>query len=705
MDDAVPAVAVLQAWDPLADTGDPGMLNAAQKREIRNILRSYTGYYDLFSELVQNSLDAVERRTREGDYRGVQPAIWLTVDLVENSITVTDNGCGMSMEEFRSFLRPNISFKLSSDTRGSKGVGVTYLAYGFNYLEVATKQSEKTTYAGLLENGRKWVDDTDDVVSRPKVVRGGVPDEIFHRIDKGTSIKLKLVGDTIRPKNLSYLGARTAKQWMAVLRAETPIGGIYLCDSPVPSIKISLRVIAEEGEGRSTSETLDAPRYLYPHEVIGRTADLRDFLKDQEARARKQQDLSKIPPKFQKLNGIWGEWTGEQILSNESPFTIRLDEDERDALRELDIRLYIFMGFSTELWDEYNDKILGLRKGARLLRGGLQQATRHMPQGEPITIPLTESIGFQQVTHVIVHYANAEPDLGRKGFQPENTHLAERVAVSATRAFKKHNARLLRKQIGAPALVSGMRLSQWIDQQRQHEVTDPLSIKGRGLFAPAEELPITSAPRVEQDVVALFNQMLSSGLIRGIQLLSSSQYNQYDGLYRISMNPPFEKYKYDDTNPLGADPDQFVGVNEPVVSPVQILEYKYTVDSLIEEFLTEDKKADDVGLVVAWQMGSRYAEMFDVLSYLDQGLGKVPECRFHGLVMPRSGRTRVASRALRRSAAAMLRWPWARRRPMARLRRLAMVRGVLPVRAWEASSAKVVSRMWCSASMAQWPRM
>jgi hypothetical protein len=37
-------------------------------------------------------------------------------------------------------------------------------------------------------------------------------------------------------------------------------------------------------------------------------------------------------------------------------------------------------------------------------------------------------------------------------------------------------------------------------------------------------------------------------------------------------------------------------------------------------------------------------------------------------------------RALRRSAAAMLRWPWARRMPMARLRRLAMARGALPVR-------------------------
>ena len=37
-----------------------------------------------------------------------------------------------------------------------------------------------------------------------------------------------------------------------------------------------------------------------------------------------------------------------------------------------------------------------------------------------------------------------------------------------------------------------------------------------------------------------------------------------------------------------------------------------------------------------------------------QGSVKVPECLVHGLVMPRRGRTRVASRALRRRAAAML---------------------------------------------------
>jgi hypothetical protein len=38
------------------------------------------------------------------------------------------------------------------------------------------------------------------------------------------------------------------------------------------------------------------------------------------------------------------------------------------------------------------------------------------------------------------------------------------------------------------------------------------------------------------------------------------------------------------------------------------------------------------------------------------------------------------------------------------LRQVAMARAALPVRSWEASSAKVTSLMWCSASIFQCPR-
>ena len=78
-------------------------------------------------------------------------------------------------------------------------------------------------------------------------------------------------------------------------------------------------------------------------------------------------------------------------------------------MRTLGLQLYIFLTYSTDVWDHYNDKTIGLRKGHRFLRGGLQLCTRRMPQGGPITIPMTNNIGFQNVAHVVIHFDEAEP--------------------------------------------------------------------------------------------------------------------------------------------------------------------------------------------------------------------------------------------------------------------------------------------------------
>lgn len=230
---------------------------------------------------------------------------------------------------------------------------------------------------------------------------------------------------------------------------------------------------------------------------------------------------------------------------------------------------------------------------------------------------------------MIVHFQNAEPDLGRKGFQPELTKLAEKLAVSAVTAFRHHYKRLLRRNTGAPALMQALHLEQWIDEQKEHEKRYPLMIRGKGLFAPQEELPIRSLPIVEQDVVALFNQMLSSGLIRGIQLLSSSQYKQYDGLYRIRMEPPFDKFIRSAVNPLGVETEHFSNMHEPIVSPVRVLEYKYSLDALVEELDTGYKNANEIGLAVCWEMGDKWRGNFDAVSFLDDENAHHRE--FHGV--------------------------------------------------------------------------
>ncbi len=617
----------LEPWDPLARVDeDASLYAAAQKREIRNILKSYTGYFDLFSEMLQNSLDAVEKRGAEGG-TAYQPHIIVHIDVRNSSVSVVDNGCAMPLQQFRQFLKPSLSFKDGGASRGSKGVGATYLAFGFNHLEVATKLDAKTVYAGILRNGRLWLDDTKGIVNQPTVDPLKQIESDLAHIDRGTSITLKLVGNNIRPKNLQWFSATTAMQWVALLRAHTPLGGVYLSSKHAPNVTIDLRVTDESG--KETSETIGAPKYLYPHEVMGKVVDVREYLADRKTRSDKGQDIAKVPPKFSAANGMWGEWSAAEILSGSALINPRLDNEERELMKELTPEIYVFMCYTTDLWDSYSDDKLKLRKGTRLLRGGIQLATKHMPQGALIPIPLTNNIGFQQITHVVVHLHNAEPDLGRKGFQPEHTALAETLAKAAVPAFRRYFQTLLKKQVGAPELLQGVKIAQWIDAQRQHEKDYPLKITGKGLFAPTTELAIRSAPLVEQDVVALFNQMLSSGFIRGIQLISSSQFNQYDGLFRWHMEPPFTLYIRDEDNPLGVDPEQFTGTDQVLESPLGVLEYKYNLDALIDEFDNETKAAGDIKLAVCWEIGTKWKEHFSILSLLDED--NVHHRAFHGI--------------------------------------------------------------------------
>lgn len=521
----------------------------------------------------------------------------------------------MDLQQIRQFLRPNFSFKSGSITRGSKGVGATYLGYGFNSLQISSKLGGRA-YSGLIENGRNWVDDRTGTVPRPKIVPNDAHDGPFANIDQGTSISVRLRGDNIRPKNLAWYQATTADQWLALLRIMTPIGGIHLDGSSAPQIAVEVTVL--DAGGVATTTTLARPEYLYPHIVVSRSGNMGEFLDDLKRKVEAGADPSKISPKFKGLNGLWGQWKTPELLgevATNCPIRVSLDAEERHLAKSAGVSIYVYLAFSTELWDALNDKQLRLRKGARVLHGGLQLATRHMPQGMTLTIPMTNNIGFQNLAHIIIHFDNAEPDLGRKGFQPEYVHLAEKVAVSAVTAFRRRY-NLLRKPGGAKIFSDELLVDAWIKTQEQHEKEHALVVSGPGLFMPTEELPIRSEPLVEQDVVALFNQMLSSGLVRGVQLIASSQYKQYDGLYRIKMDEPFEKYVRSEINPLGIDETFFTQAS--YATKVKVLEYKYTLDGLVEELQAEVKDVNDIGLVVAWEMGTKWREMFDVTCLLDE---------------------------------------------------------------------------------------
>jgi len=609
------------SWDPLSEskTADSEIISAAQKREIKNILKSYVGMYDSFSELIQNAMDAVDKRAAIEKDEAYERRLWITVDLSDNSFCIIDNGIGLNEKEFKSFLAPNISFKGEGKTRGNKGVGATYIGYGFDYLLFGTKGNDHE-FTGELIGGRDWVEDYKGTRTRPVVVQTNSQNLDFNKIDRGSIFKIRFGGEHTRPKDLSWYTATTPEQWIYLLLIKTPLGSIDFLDGDNPNIKFDLTVIKKNGDTATCSN--ENAKYIHPHKKIKASVNLKDVIEVQRKLIDKGKDASSIPGKYKQSNGIYEFFSSKDILE------LRDKDDEYTKLvNEYDIEAYGYFTYSTSVWDQFNDNLAKLRKGFRVLKGGLQLANNHMPQGDLSAIPLTSNIGYQNQCHIIVHFKEADPDLGRKGFQPELKEVAEKISVAIVNRFKKWKS-LLKSDSGAkPNIEKEAELHEWVKQQETYESEHPLKLENSNFFAPINEISITSEPQSEQDVIVLFNQLIAGGVIRGIKLLATSQIKQYDGIYKFSVKEPLENHVYDkDTNPLGVEELRF---NSEFTSPPKILEYKFNLDALIHEFENEYKNEKDIHLAVTWEMGKEWKKNYDATSFLD--LENLHQRDFHGL--------------------------------------------------------------------------
>jgi hypothetical protein len=95
------------------------------------------------------------------------------------------------------------------------------------------------------------------------------------------------------------------------------------------------------------------------------------------------------------------------------------------------------------------------------------------------------------------------------------------------------------------------------------------------------------------------------------------------------MDPPFTKFIRSDINPLGVEEQVFANCTEPLISPVRVLEYKYSLDALIEEIDTGAKSAKEIGLAICWELCEKWKADFEVLSFLDKD--NVHHREFHGV--------------------------------------------------------------------------
>jgi hypothetical protein len=627
------SIAPLDGFDPLIENfqstlRERAIFEDATKRIVSNILKSYTNYFDCFSELIQNALDAIDARMKGGDQRpGI---VWIEINIPQNFVRVVDNGIGMDSGELRYCFRPSVSFKSRKESRGHKGVGATFLAYGFSAITVATKKSSEAL-AVRLSGGRAWAEDAAGTHQRPKLATFPFNVAELSQEPSGTEVLIQ-VGNGNRP-DLTWWSATSAKQWLEMLKIRTPLGGVYLAGKLPPKTTVNISVT--DSAGIQTTCQSDSVEYPWPHEIGGSILprvkavnEIRDHV------AKADGDSDRIAAEYKNLSAMYDIWTAENLLDETSDYWSKsFDENEEKLIRLHNACVYGCFLSSATSWREYQEKSLKIRRTPLLLKGGMQIASDFMVQGDLSVIPLTSSIGYQANTHVVIHFRDGNPDMGRKVFQPELKSLAEKISRQIVNIFKRY-LYLMREDSGAPSAADSTEIFNWRVEQLENLKQNPFDFSWNGV-----PIPYASIPRSEQDVIAIFHEMIGLGVFKGIRFLATSQNDRYDSCVQTNYNGQ-ALFAFDaDDNPLGVGPTH---VNVKLSAPL-VMEYKFDLDGLIADFEKEVKFDSEIDVVVCWQIGDAFKERYRVSSLLigDEGVNRRIYGSTHALSYERQRRFEI----------------------------------------------------------------
>jgi hypothetical protein len=565
-----------------------------RRRTVEGILESYHSNYDVFSEAVQNAVDAVEDAKLSA--LAAPYVIAVTVNLAENWIGILDTGVGMTPEQVTSAFAPHVSFKEQSPAktkrdrksmyRGYKGVGLTFLAYSTDDIFIHSKRQGGVLTKARMQYGRAWAKAERSEPALMVEDTGSSPLESYKR---GTYVRVQFSQNT-RPRSLAKL-ASSLDVWKTILRTKTAIGQVLLGRQPLVPLKTTLEVL--DG-GKTRSVGVD-PLFLYPHKVK-RNPPFR-FLDLVDYHHSHPEQTTPAPEKLRQ-DGLYLEWDAERINKE-------LTEEQRslyaEEVKSYSPYVYAFVPYQTSIWGDLNEIETGSSHRGYLYPG-LMIAVNRQRLADILEISATRYEDFGRNVFVAVHFDDAKPDQGRKTIEVQAEELAQKAADRVVQYLAKQRA-LLRPQGEAP--TPGQRQvekdhADWVFNVRKHAETAPLHIP------PSTYI---STPLTEQDVVGLFHQLSSLGIFAGIRVFSTSQSHTYDCLveYDCDREEPGLQCKGKEHDPLGVS-SYTLGDAKRFSTKQLTLEFKNNLDSLIGDVEGESpKRFANIDICVCW---SKVADSF-----------------------------------------------------------------------------------------------
>lgn len=552
------------------------------RKELLNLTTSYSDEADIFAELVQNAVDAIAMRAPAA--QSGKGELTIVIGRRKNNahyLYVQDNGVGMSPDVVEKVFIPSFSFgKSQGKSIGYKGVGLSYVVAVSDHLAIRTKQGVLVTER-TIRHTNGWVIDSEkpepDVVAQfevPPVVKS-VADGLG---DTGTGVFFSFHpgSDPKTLDNLVYVAEpkKELRSWTSFLCARTPVG-LALPEGAEPAIPMDVRVILDHGD--LTEETtyersrynLDEGKvgYPFPESVFRVGIDTSDIDKTPAPQMSVRHE--------RKHQAVFHEWAAQDLVDELDS----LDDDERALLASHLVWIRGYLCYSTDVLKKVREE-MGTR--AAVVRYGAKLAVDGAPQGRPLELALTSDQGLDRQTHIVLGFSELGLDTGRKIVSDERvTKAINKVTQRVVTKLKDYRWTLKVKD-KAPVASD---LNKWISDIAARAGNSNIP----ELFADLKCVPPARVdPDNEQEVIALWTALITTGVLEGYEMRALSGFKRYDALVDI------EPQAMDNNGALAAIAADFMPKKNAV------LEFKWSFDDLITDFEEKVKLPQEIDLVVCW---------------------------------------------------------------------------------------------------------
>lgn len=543
------------------------------RSNIERIISSYRHIWDVYTELLQNSADAIIEQFGEKNIS--KGEITLEINPDDREIIIVDNGVGIEEAEISKILVTGKSLKRERNAGkfGFMGYGFTFVVFQSEYLKIeSVKNGRKAsrTYKELYQ----FVYSGSDIPNSEEEEAGYQAQEVNQ--ENGTHITIKFprnFPEEIVEESLAatFRIAKSEESIKAVLRTQSIVGFLDRVFNNGDCFKFNLKI---------TGRVIPIKTgYLTIREVV------QSVLKSEGQFYERPTEYENFIKVTENLPINAKEQARKAIVLDE-----KIDNIEIGTRNPIHARVFISATSKSHI-SLFNERFRnkdGISSDFQL-EHGLWLAICGMPIGvclDPFEhsnyLPYTVIVDIKDMS------IRKELDAGRKGISP---YRMKQIAEKIKDVLKERNFIKYRPYIvgGGDSRISnpfydpkqdlGIKFQEkkWFDSILTHKY-----------FPPFEE----------QEVISLFVEMVAQKILRGYFLKVLSGYQVYDGLYEYHLEQN-EEVEYSENNKLGVRREIFTGNGGSLKKEI-LLEFKKDLNSIYKDIDTNKKDMSHIDILVVW---------------------------------------------------------------------------------------------------------